>query len=175
MEDSATIGCSRTLCEEGVLGTKKEVGKDNREDHRSQPSFQDFREYTVQKYPNLAFLGPTCMAVYWFRTYLKEDWIRCNVVTEKVGKQHRAKKQEKKHYRPKKGGSFLHIPKKYLESNNSITIQDILRIGIVGKHYADSYMGLYNMIRQYGTFSRDDNGATHLTGYNCPELPLWKS
>ncbi|CAJ1956827.1 unnamed protein product [Cylindrotheca closterium] len=136
----------------------------------SPASFQEFRQFTVHEYPNLSFLGPTSMAVYWFRTYLKEDWIRCNVVSEAPPRRRRNNKTK---HRRKKGGNFLHIPKAYTTTglNEKLTIQDILHIGTAGKHYANSYIGLYNMIRQYGIFSRSDNWQVHMTGYNCPDLP----
>lgn len=149
--------------------------EDNKEDETTPASFQDFRRFTVQKYPNLAFLGPATMAVYWYRTYLKEDWIRCNVTEDLHGvtKHCKRKKKDKKRHRRKRGGSFLHIPKVlfFSKADKKITIQNILNLGTAGKHYANSYIELYNMIRQYGTFSRnDENGEIHLTGYNCPKL-----
>ena len=138
-----------------------------RKEQISPASFQEFRQFTVRRFPNLSFLGPTAMAVYWFRTYLKKDWIRCNV-SDLLTRQ--CRKNKTRHGR-KKGGNFLHIPKAFTESDDKLTIQDILHIGTAGKHYANSYIGLYNMIRQFGNFSRSENGEIHMTGYSCPNLP----
>lgn len=146
----------------------KLYSKHRRKDPTTPASFQDFRQFTVHEFPNLSFLGPASMAVYWFRIYLKEDWIRCNVLEKGTRKCQRRKKTN---HRRKKGGNFLHIPKAYNEPNGELTIQEILHRGTAGKHYANSYIGLYNMIRKYGTFGKGENGDIHITGYNCPNLP----
>jgi hypothetical protein len=128
----------------------------------TEASFHEFRVYTVEKYPNLAWLGPASIAVYWYRTYLKEDWIRCNAKDEK----------KKNNKRRRRGGNFCHIPGDYCTNNHQLIADDILQLGMAGVHYANSYIGLYNMIRRYGSFSRCEDGEIHLTGYECPKLPV---
>ena len=134
--------------------------------------FHDFRRYTVEKYPNLAWLGPATMAVYWYKTYLNDmGWIRSSC---EINKNINNKKNKNKKKR-KTGVYFYHIPGQYL--TKGIEISDILENGESGIHYADSYIGLYNMIRRYGKFERTMGSSSNssseiikLVDYEGPEL-----
>lgn len=161
---SETINCDNENALQTITSNKRQK-KTNGTADTTEASFFEFRTYTVEKYPNLAWLGPASMAVYWYRTYLKEDWIRCNA--EHRGKQGRPNKK-----RRRRGGNFYHIPGEYCRKNHSLeTETTILQRGTSGVHFANSYVSLYNMIRCNGTFTRCENGEIHLTGYKCPELP----
>ena len=127
--------------------------------------FQEFRLFIIEKFPNLAWLGPTTMAVYCYKTYLSNmGWVRC----QKNIKAGNAYRQERGR------GHFYHIPSQYRKDGKErMTV--ILSLGKAGIHYADSYMSLYNMIRRYGKFSRLQSGEVKLVGYVGPALPEFEA
>ena len=127
--------------------------------------FQEFRLFIIEKYPNLAWLGPTTMAVYCYKTYLNGmGWVRCQKYI-KAGKAHRQERGR---------GHFYHIPGQYLKDGKE-RMTNILSLGKAGIHYADSYISLYNMIRRYGRFSRLQSGEVKLVGYVGPALPEFEA
>ena len=149
---------------------RRTVGEFASEDNDDEEvSFHEFRASMVKKYPNLAWLGPTSMAVYWYRMYLKDSgWIRCNAFDDDDT-------DTKK--RSRRGGQFFHIPPQYVKRNPTLTSKDIIQLGNPGTHYANSYISLYNMIRKYGYFERSEcfmpsgEFEIRLTNYKGPDLP----
>jgi len=132
-------------------------------------TFHDFRTDTVLKYPNLSFLGPASMGVYWLKTYLKSEQFGWVHHTSPARKDRR-----KKSY-------FCHIPGQYLRQSSmdaggerpsqDSLIQRVLDRGTTGVHFAPSYIGIYNMIRKYGKFGISYAGDIVLLDYEGPPLP----
>lgn len=134
-------------------------------------AFQDFRAATILKHPNFSFLGPASMAVYWFKIYLKGDrfgWVHHDSPSQND--------RRKKSY-------FCHIPGQYIrplttpdsqkkDQLKSVSVEEVLKRGTPGIHYAPSYVGIYNMIRKYGKFGLDEQGDVVLVDYMGPPLPL---
>jgi hypothetical protein len=149
-----------------------------------QITFQDFRIATIEKYPSFSFLGPSSMAVYWCKLFLKKEpfgWIH-----QSSPPAHNFKKRSQ----------FWHIPGQYLTNRRNGTtedlnsrwrcVQDVLSRGEAGVHYATSYVGVYNLLRTYGRFGlgrQHDGGGSHddchcqlgrdvvLVSYHGPDLP----
>lgn len=133
-------------------------------------TFHDFRTDTILRHASFSFLGPASMAVYWFKIYLKSEcfgWVHHQSPSSKD-------RRKKSH--------FCHIPGQYLgrSRNNegtmehniqTVRIQQVLKFGSPGVHYAPSYVGIYNMIRKYGKFGIDERGEIVLVDYDGPALP----
>ena len=120
------------------------------------------------------------MGVYWFKVYLK---------TEQFGWVHHETPQDDGCRR--RQTRLCHIPGQYLQKDSvnkdevdryfipkeddveSFLMQRVLEDGVAGVHYAASYLGIYNMIRQFGKFELDNqSGDVVLVGYQGPDLPV---
>ena len=61
------------------------MSRDHDDESPSPPElicFLEFRRSTIRQYPTLNWLGPSVMAVYWFKEYLNKPsfgWIRCPI------------------------------------------------------------------------------------------------
>ena len=133
-------------------------------------SFMEFRKSTIYEYPSLNWLGPGVMAVYWFKTYLKNppfNWIRCPKKQETAtllscSNRKRRKRGDLRDQNNSKG-NFYFIPGQYLQNaekkyDTNVTAYDnlicnILALGTPGNHFATSYIGVYNLLRSYGKFA----------------------
>ena len=62
--------------------------------------------------------------------------------------------------------------KSKISSSKSYVVKHVMQHGTRGEHYAIGYMDLYNLLRKYGTFSKnDDDGLDEiLVDYNGPPL-----
>jgi hypothetical protein len=140
----------------GICTKRRRTSVDKENDNLS---FHEFRKATLKKYPNLSFLGPASMAVYWNKVYLRQEafgWVHCkNTIHED---------RRKKSY-------FCHVPGQYFLEASSLTPEEVIQIGTPGFHYATSYIGVYNLLRSYGKFARDGEGEIVLIHYRGPDLP----
>jgi hypothetical protein len=131
-------------------------------------SFAEFRQATVDKYPNLSFLGPASMAVYFIKEWLRDDfgWVRYDAPScKQPNGTRRRQRQQKKPFH------FYFIPGDYKYYSDH---EKVLQVGTQGMHYATSYISIYNMVRKYGRFAQrqdDGDGEVVLVGYNGPSLP----
>lgn len=142
-------------------------------------SFLEFRRSTIDLYPSLNWLGPGVMAVYWFKEYLKKtpfNWIQrpkenhpslpSSLPSSRDGERRSSDKEKRRRrqVRPKKRkGNFYFIPGQYLRGDGDengtiatakdVAIQNVLDFGIPGIHYATSYIGVYNLLRSYGSYA----------------------
>ena len=148
---------------------RRESAATNEEE--SKVPFSEFRAATVQEYPNLAWLGPASMAVIWYRMFLSSSWTRVRSDGMRDLSIRRSKpKSPRTKNRPRttQSTTLYHIPNQYTLDHSP---KDVIAKGMPGVHFADSYICLYNMIRQHGQFRKDETGV-RLVGYQGPHLPM---
>jgi hypothetical protein len=70
------------------------------------------------------------------------------------------------------------IPVQYL--TQGLTAKEVMKQGRAGEHFAETYFQLYEMVRKYGEFQKDENGniiideevgVEILDDYQGPDLP----
>ncbi|VEU39064.1 unnamed protein product [Pseudo-nitzschia multistriata] len=139
--------------------------------------FLEFRRSTLHRFPALSWLGPSVMAVYWFKEYLNKPafgWVRCPagpspspLPTKDRRPAHRRRQRAPPGRRS--GGRFWFVPGQYLRSGKGIAVatpdreravRGVLEVGTPGVHFATSYTGVYNLLRRYGRFGVADPGGT---------------
>ena len=155
LEENHPCDTNTGLVEDDDLATI--VTCNQRKKRKTTSTFHEFRQATIAKHANLSWLGPASMAVYWYKTYLRElNWFQCGKCRKRT--RHRSSK-----------GHFYHIPGQYLHNCQA---EDVLTHGTPGVHYATSYIGVYNLVRSHGVFGRDSKGEIVLVDYQGPALPL---
>ena len=122
------------------------------------------------------------LASRWWADHLRSsDWLRFkppNHYCEDYGyvpiqyvRQAKEKQQQQQLQRQQQQNHSSNSKSK-ISSSRSYIVKHVMQHGTRGEHYAIGYMDLYNLLRKYGTFSKnDDDGLDEiLVDYNGPPL-----